>query len=152
MATHSSIHAWRIPWTEEPGGLWSIGSQRVGYEWSNLAHSTHPRKVPRIYFEFLMNFQIKQETCKKSCQWPPALNFSIRLLRFCYHSLLLEILWQKVLEALPDSLLMNISSLFSMLQKEAMKKKTGLKQNTHLIGKTVFNVELLSICDNFSIR
>ena len=27
MATHSSIHAWRIPWTEEPGGLSSIGSQ-----------------------------------------------------------------------------------------------------------------------------
>ena len=31
MATHSSILAWRIPWTEEPGGLQSIGSQRVGY-------------------------------------------------------------------------------------------------------------------------
>ena len=29
MATHSSILAWRIPWTEEPGGLGSIGSQRV---------------------------------------------------------------------------------------------------------------------------
>ena len=29
MATHSSILAWRIPWTEEPGGLWSMGSQRV---------------------------------------------------------------------------------------------------------------------------
>ena len=30
MATHSSILAWRIPWTEEPGGLWSIGLQRLG--------------------------------------------------------------------------------------------------------------------------
>ena len=30
MATHSSILAWRIPWTEEPGRLQSIGSQRVG--------------------------------------------------------------------------------------------------------------------------
>ena len=29
MATHSSIFAWRIPWTEEPGGLQSTGSQRV---------------------------------------------------------------------------------------------------------------------------
>ena len=35
MATHSSIFAWRIPWTEEPGGLQSMGSQRVG---CNLAH------------------------------------------------------------------------------------------------------------------
>ena len=30
MATYSKILAWRIPWTEEPGGLWSMGSQRVG--------------------------------------------------------------------------------------------------------------------------
>ena len=30
MATHSSIFAWKIPWTEEPGGLQSVGSQRVG--------------------------------------------------------------------------------------------------------------------------
>ena len=34
MATHSSILAWRIPWTEEAGGLQSMGSQRVGYELS----------------------------------------------------------------------------------------------------------------------
>ena len=32
MATHSSIPAWRIPWTEEPGGLPSMGSQRVGHD------------------------------------------------------------------------------------------------------------------------
>jgi len=31
MATHSSILAWRIPWTEEPGRLWSRGSHRVGH-------------------------------------------------------------------------------------------------------------------------
>ena len=32
MATHSSILAWRIPWTEEPGGLQSTRSQRVGHD------------------------------------------------------------------------------------------------------------------------
>ena len=32
IAMHSSILAWRIPWTEEPGGLWSLGSQRVGHD------------------------------------------------------------------------------------------------------------------------
>ena len=31
-APHSSIHAWKIPWTEEPGGLQSMGSQRVGHD------------------------------------------------------------------------------------------------------------------------
>ena len=34
MATHSSIHAWRIPWTEEPGRLQSMGLQRVGHDWA----------------------------------------------------------------------------------------------------------------------
>ena len=32
MITYSSILAWRIPWTEEPGGLQSVGSQRVGHD------------------------------------------------------------------------------------------------------------------------
>ena len=36
MATHSSILAWRIPWTEEPGGLQSTESQRVGPDGSDL--------------------------------------------------------------------------------------------------------------------
>ena len=41
MATHSSILAWRSPWTEEPGGLQSMGLQRVGHDWSDLA-CMHP--------------------------------------------------------------------------------------------------------------
>ena len=50
-ATHSSSHVWKIPWTEEPGGLHSMGSQRVGHDratvvcgcvWVfNLALSSH---------------------------------------------------------------------------------------------------------------
>ena len=39
MATHSSILACRIPWTEEPGGLQSIGSQRVGHNWGTSTHT-----------------------------------------------------------------------------------------------------------------
>ena len=37
MATHSSVLAWRIPRTGEPGGLPSVGSYRVGHDWSDLA-------------------------------------------------------------------------------------------------------------------
>ena len=37
MATHSSILAWRTPWTAEPGGLMSMGSHRVRHNWSNIA-------------------------------------------------------------------------------------------------------------------
>ena len=39
MATYYGIPAWGIPWTEEPRGLQSIGLQRIGHGWSDLAHS-----------------------------------------------------------------------------------------------------------------
>ena len=39
MATHSSTLAWRIPWREEPGGLQSMASQRVGHDWALSLHS-----------------------------------------------------------------------------------------------------------------
>ena len=38
IVTHSSILAWRIPWTEEPGRLQSTGSQRVGHDWATSPH------------------------------------------------------------------------------------------------------------------
>ena len=41
MAIHSSILAWRIPWTEEPGGLQSMGSQRAGHDWAHTHAATH---------------------------------------------------------------------------------------------------------------
>ena len=37
IAIHSSILDWRIPWTEEPGGLQSRGSQRIEHDWSDLS-------------------------------------------------------------------------------------------------------------------
>ena len=46
MATHSSVLAWRIPGTGEPGGLPSIGSHRVGYNWSNLAAAAAAAAFP----------------------------------------------------------------------------------------------------------
>ena len=39
IATHSNSLTWRIPWTEKPGRLQSIVSQRIGHYWNNLAHS-----------------------------------------------------------------------------------------------------------------
>ena len=41
MATHSSVLAWRVPWTEEPGGLQSFGSQRVRHNWATNAFQFH---------------------------------------------------------------------------------------------------------------
>ena len=41
MATHSSILVWRIPWMEEPGGLQSMGSQRVGHDFTQKKVSAY---------------------------------------------------------------------------------------------------------------
>ena len=49
MATHSSILTWRIPWTEEPGGLQSIESPRVTHDWSDSAH-THTHTHTHLHF------------------------------------------------------------------------------------------------------
>ena len=57
MAAHSSVLAWRIPGTAEPGGLPSMGSHRVGHDWNNLAAAAvavlyvKPSIVP-LYFIF----------------------------------------------------------------------------------------------------
>ena len=47
MATHSSILAWRIPWTEEPGGIQSIGSQRIGHDRVTNTH-THTQSKAKV--------------------------------------------------------------------------------------------------------
>ena len=46
MATHSSVLAWRIPGTGEPGGLPSMGLHRVGHDWSDLAAAYVNRNLP----------------------------------------------------------------------------------------------------------
>ena len=48
MATHSSVLAWRIPGTGEPGGLPSMGSHRVGHNWSDLAAAAKYRNLSSL--------------------------------------------------------------------------------------------------------
>ena len=53
---HSSIPAWRIPQTEEPGGLWSTGLQRVGHNWVINTH-TYPETIIMYYIvHFIQNW------------------------------------------------------------------------------------------------
>ena len=49
MATHSSILAWRIPWTEEPGGLQSIGSQRVKHNCLTNTLTFKADEMPNVF-------------------------------------------------------------------------------------------------------
>ena len=50
MAIHSSILVWRIPWTGEPGGLPSMGSQRIGHNLSNIACTRNSYRFARGKF------------------------------------------------------------------------------------------------------
>ena len=54
MATHSSVLAWRIPGTGEPGGLPSLGLHRVGHDWSNLAAAAAAMGPNAVIFAFLI--------------------------------------------------------------------------------------------------
>ena len=58
MAAHSSVLAWRTPWTEEPGGLQSVGSQRVRHNWSDFFFSLNPWKDAHKYSK-VMEFKQK---------------------------------------------------------------------------------------------
>ena len=57
MATHSIILDWRIPWTEEPGGLQSMGSQRVG----------HYRATKTLLSRHIESLHTKQALCSALC-------------------------------------------------------------------------------------
>ena len=49
MAIHSSVLAWWIPGTGEPGGLPSMGSHRVGHDWSDLAAAAGPLEKELVF-------------------------------------------------------------------------------------------------------
>ena len=61
MATHSSIHAWKIPWTEEPGGLQSMGSQRTGHNWATSLHLMLTARSLIRLFSYLARFRERSE-------------------------------------------------------------------------------------------
>ena len=53
MAPHSSTLAWKIPWMEEPGRLQSMGSLRVGHDWSDLSYAFFSCNAPSMFPIFL---------------------------------------------------------------------------------------------------
>ena len=68
MATHSSVLAWRIPGTGEPGGLLSMGSPRVGHDWSDLAAAAAVHSKGDHSCVFIGRTDAKAET---PILWPP---------------------------------------------------------------------------------
>ena len=65
MATHSSVLAWRIPWTEKPGRLQSRGSHRVRHNWSDVAAASQQVFNPffKNNFVYLFSFACAGSSC-----------------------------------------------------------------------------------------
>ena len=70
MATHSSILAWSIPWTEEPGRLQSMGSQRVGHKWATSLLNTGE------WVKLLSRVRLFATPWTVAYQAPPSMGFS----------------------------------------------------------------------------
>ena len=84
MTTHSSILAWRIPWTEEPGGLQSTGSQKVGHDWAtslSLSYSTSLDSA-RLFSTGVLPAYISSRV---SIVLPPTSTWYCEIVKF-YHS------------------------------------------------------------------
>ena len=79
MATHSSILAWRIPWTEEPGRLQAIGSPRVGHDWATNA-------LPLCHYNY------SSKTFEKKSSFKHHWNFLSMFSVFCVHA---SIFWNR---------------------------------------------------------
>ena len=69
VTTHSSILGWRIPWTEESGGLQSLESQRLGHNWSNLTHMRALEKGRSLYSAHIIRFFLQNVKSVTSEIW-----------------------------------------------------------------------------------
>ena len=67
MATHSSVLAWRIPGTEEPGGLPSMGSHRVRHDWSDLAAAASCLSFPVLGTWLYVCPGAQADCCHQKC-------------------------------------------------------------------------------------
>ena len=108
MATHSSILAWRIAGTGEPGGLPSMGSHRVGHDWSNLAAAAWRRKWNWLQYSCLENpkdrgnWQATVHSAAQSWTWlkwlsmlgPMKMKLTSRKTCNCCGSFLPDIFWK----------------------------------------------------------
>ena len=90
MTTHSSVFAWRIPGTGEPGGLPSMGSHRVRHDWSDLAAAA----AANLYWTQRNYFGHRKSTYQafsKKNSWKNSQNILILILSFLFFPRFIEV-------------------------------------------------------------
>ena len=75
MAPHSRALAWKIPWTEEPGGLQSMGSLGVGHDWSDLAVAAAALEQETAEEDLSSELNLDKERASRSALFKGALPF-----------------------------------------------------------------------------
>ena len=81
MATHSSTLAWGIPWTEEPGGLQSMGSQRAGHDLASTQQQQYKVFLPMVSLDSSASFLSQVSLFKNKSD---NINFVVTSLTSCY--------------------------------------------------------------------
>ena len=104
MATHSSVLAWRIPGMREPGGLLSLGSHRVGQDWSDLAaaaavifHCAYASQLPYPFICQWASMLLPCPSCWKQCyseHWGTRFFFTSGLLSVYAQQWVCWVIWQ----------------------------------------------------------
>ena len=84
MATHSGVLAWRIPGTGEPGGLLSMGSHRVGHDWSDLAVAVGYWQKFSFNRWLTKIFQSTQTSLRSHLKWYIVVIFFMFLMLWCF--------------------------------------------------------------------
>ena len=100
--THSSTLAWRIPWTEEPGRLRSIGSQKIRHDWSNLVHvrtHTHTHTHTHNLYVHSSTFKVLKNNagCRKERWQNPVSSESLTVVD---RKVLILITWDKIVNSI----------------------------------------------------
>ena len=131
MATHSNTLAWKIPWTEEPGRLQSMGSQRVGHDWATSLHFTRNVTLPtKVHLVKAMVFPVVMYGCE-SWTTKKAKHRRINAFELSCWRRLLRVPWTA--RRSNQSILKEISPEYSL---EGLMLKLKLQYFGHLMWRT----------------
>ena len=141
MATHSSVLAWRIPGTGEPGGLPSMGLQRVGHDWSDIAIAKNPYTVTLLVLLSLSCFWLFVTPWTAACQ--ASLSFTISLSLLKLMSIELRMPSNHLISVASFSCRQSFSALGSFISSLHLVAKELELQLQHQYFQWIFSVDFL---------
>ena len=125
MATRSSLLAWRIPWTGEPGRVQPTGSQRVQHNWSDSACMHLSSTSASVVFFFSLTTHLKVTSCK-ICQVHPKILWCFLLCYFYICNKILLLHWVELTEKRKKNLFACIYSIRHNFRRNKNLSRKGM--------------------------